>query len=266
LNYLKKALALLKTLEHKSLYNEAMNIEVIYEDNDVAVINKPAGLVVHADGKREQNTVRDWFVENYPGSIGVGEEPITTREGVEIHRDGIVHRLDKDTSGAMILCKTQEAYNHMKLQFQERTVQKTYTAIVYGSPSFDTKIVSQPIGRSKTFAKWSAIPKAVRGTLRDAITHVRVVERGENFSLVEAKPKTGRTHQIRVHLQYLNYPIVADFLYAGKRFHPEDEATTLGMKRQALHAAKISFLLVSGEESTVEAPLSEDIKQALVHI
>ena len=243
-----------------------MNIKVLYEDDDVVVINKPAGLVVHADGKREQTTVRDWFVDHYPEAVGVGEEPIETREGALIHRDGIVHRLDKDTSGAMILCQNQEAYLYIKNQFQERIVQKTYHAIVYGSPSFDKRVVNQPIGRSKTFAKWSAIPKAVRGTLRDAVTHIYILKRGDNFSLIEAKPKTGRTHQIRVHLQYLNLPIVADSLYAGKRYDRDDPEGSLGMSRQALHAKTIEFSLPGDREIAVEAPLAKDMEEALVHI
>ena len=123
--------------------------------------------------------------------------------------------------------------------------------------------VDAVIGRAKTFAKWTAIPKAMRGTTREAQTNIEVLKTFDGFSYVEAKPRTGRTHQIRVHLQYLNYPIVADSVYAGKRYDKENPALSLGFTRQALHAYQIEFTDLSGEQIIVTAPLPADFDVAL---
>lgn len=240
-----------------------MEIKILFENNDVVVINKPAGIMVHGDGRSDEKTIVDWFLEKYPESSTVGEEPIETKDGSLITRPGIVHRLDKDTSGALILCKTDSAHTYIKEQFQERTTKKTYRALVYGEMKQDSVLVNQPIGRSKTFAKWTAIPKALRGKTRDAQTQITVLERFKGFSYIEAKPRTGRTHQIRVHLQFLNYPIVADYVYAGKRYDREKPEGSLGFARQALHAQKIEFTNLEGEQVSVEAPLPLDFVHAL---
>lgn len=247
---------------HMKELKESLDFEILFENDNLLVINKPAGVMVHGDGRSDQETVADWFVSQYPESINVGEEPIETREGNVITRPGIVHRLDKDTSGAMILCKTDESHAHLKVQFQERTTQKTYRALVYGEMKKDSVLVDAPIGRSKTFAKWTAIPKAQRGKTRDAQTKITILDKFDGFSYVQAEPKTGRTHQIRVHLQYLNYPIVADFTYAGKRYDREKPQDSLGFTRQALHAYKIEFKGADGKEIQVTATLPHDFIQA----
>ncbi len=238
-------------------------MEILFENDDVVVVNKPAGIMVHGDGRTDTETVADWFVSVYPDSASVGEEPIETKDGGVITRPGIVHRLDKDTSGALILCKTNTAHTRIKEQFKERETKKTYHALVYGEMKQDEVRVDAPIGRSKTFAKWTAIPKALRGTTREAQTIITVLDRFNGFSYVQAEPKTGRTHQIRVHLQYLNYPIVADFTYAGKRYDKDKPELSLGFARQALHAYKIEFTDVSGDEIRVTAPLPDDFTHAL---
>lgn len=242
---------------------ETMKLPILYQDDHVVVINKPAGLMVHGDGRSSEETVADWFVEQYPKSKDVGEEPIETKEGSVITRPGIVHRLDKETSGALVLCKTSAAHSYIKEQFQEREVTKVYTALVYGVMKQDSYFVDASIGRSKTFAKWTAIPKAMRGTQREAQTEITIKQRFVDTTLVEVRPKTGRTHQIRVHLQYLNYPIIADRVYAGKRYDAEKPETTYGFARHALHASSISLALPGGENITIEAPLSEDFQKAL---
>ncbi len=240
-----------------------MEIEKLFENDDVVVINKPAGIMVHGDGRTDAVTVVDWFVENYPQSVTVGEDPILTKEGAIITRPGIVHRLDKDTSGALVLCKTQDSHAHVKQQFQDRTTKKTYRAIVYGEMKQDEVYVDAPIGRSKIFAKWTAIPKALRGTTREAQTKVTVLRRFDGFSYIQAEPRTGRTHQIRVHLQYMNYPILADGVYAGKRYDRDNLTGSLDFTRQALHAYKIEFTDLSGELIEVTATLPTDFIHAL---
>lgn len=241
-------------------------ITVLYEDDHILAIDKPAGLMVHGDGKHDYPTVTDWFVKQYPDSSEVGEEPIETKKGELITRSGVVHRLDRDTSGVMLLTKTDRGHACLKEQFQNRTVAKTYTALVYGLMKEDQYTVNSPIGRSKNFGRWTAIPKSLRGNAREAETEVTVLKRyeiedglprasREGYTLVEARPRTGRTHQIRVHLQYLNYPIVADPLYAGKRNTPENN---LGFERQALHAQSICFENVDGETITVNSDLPKE--------
>lgn len=240
------------------------NITILYEDNDIVVINKPAGIIVHSDGKREEPTVVDWFVKHYPESVQVGEEPIETDSGAVIKRPGVVHRLDRDTSGVLVLCKTDDAHAYLKEQFQNHTIGKTYVALVYGNMKQDHYHVNTPMGRARTFGRWTAIPKAIRGKTRDSETYIEVkkrfVQAGREYCFIEAKPKTGRTHQIRVHLQYLSHPIVADALYAGKR---NDSAYNLGFERQALHAYKLKLVTLAGEELTLRAPVTDEFTKYL---
>jgi 23S rRNA pseudouridine1911/1915/1917 synthase len=237
-------------------------IKIIYESKDVIAINKPAGIVVHSDGKNPNKTLTDWILEKYPESIDVGE-PIEMGDS-KILRPGIVHRLDKDTSGVMLIAKTKEGFENLKQQFQDRTIQKNYHAFVYGNIREELTIIDKPIGRSsKDIRKWSSL-KDARGQMREALTLVRVLNRGnyqgEIFTYIEAEPKTGRTHQIRVHLRAIEKPIVCDSLYAPNR------ECILGFGRLALHARQISFFDTEGERVTVEAEFPEDFEKALKHL
>lgn len=231
-------------------------ITVLYEDNDVVVISKPAGLVVHSDGKREEDTLTDWIDENYPESKGVGE-PLTLSNSDVIERSGIVHRIDRETSGVMLIAKNQASFLHFKKQFQDRLVGKIYHAFVYGEMKDDDGIIDRPIGRSKKdFRQWSA-QRGARGMMREAVTHYKVVTRSGGFSFVEVTPKTGRTHQIRVHFKAINHPIVSDSLYAPKK------EKALGFERLALHAYSIEFNSVGGKKIKVTASYPEDFEKAL---
>ena len=231
-------------------------IIVLYEDDGVVVINKPAGLVVHADGKREEPTLTDWVEKNYPESKGVGE-PLTISNFDVIHRSGIVHRIDRETSGVMLVAKNQPAFLHFKKQFQDRAVSKIYHAFVYGEMKDDDGVIDRPIGRSKKdFRQWSA-QRGARGTMREAVTHYKVMARGGGFSFVEVIPKTGRTHQIRVHFKAVNHPIVSDSLYAPKK------EKGLEFERLALHAYSIEFNSVDGKRIKVVAPYPEDFEKAV---
>lgn len=244
-------------------------ITILYEDDDVLAIHKPAGFMVHGDGKSTEYTVADWMLEQYPMSKAVGEPMVViTKTDARIPqsvilRPGIVHRLDKETSGVLLLAKTQRGFMHLKTQFQDRSIEKTYHAFVYSNIKEDELTIDAPIGRSsKDIRRWSA-GKDARGELRDALTHVRVLGRavigGEPVTFIEARPKTGRTHQIRVHCKFIERPIVADSLYAPGR------PALLGFERLALHAFRITFTTMQGSRITIEAPYPEDFKVASGH-
>ncbi len=233
-----------------------MNIKIIYEDENIVAINKPAGLVVHYDGKTKESSVVDWVMEKYPEIEGVGE-PLILSSGEIIKRPGIVHRLDKETSGVLLIAKNQKTFLFLKEQFQNRKTKKSYRAFVYGEIKNDKGVIDRPIGRSTSdFRKWSA-QRGARGKMRGAITEYVVLDRKSNFSYVELNPKTGRTHQLRVHLKAINHPIVCDSLYAEKK------ECALGFQRLALHAFSIEFDLPSGEHLKLEADLPDDFKKAL---
>lgn len=234
-------------------------IKVIFESDDIVAINKPAGIVVHSDGKNENKTLTDWILEKYPEAENVGE-PIVS-EKTNILRPGIVHRLDKETSGVMLIARTTRGFENLKQQFQDRTIQKNYHAFVYGNIKEELTIIDKPIGRSsKDIRRWTSMRDA-RGQMRDAMTLVRVLARGnyhgEVFTYIEAEPKTGRTHQIRVHLKAIDKPILCDSLYSPNR------DCILGFNRLALHAREISFFDCEGERHTIQADFPEDFENAL---
>ncbi len=236
--------------------------EIIYEDDSVLVLNKPAGLVVHGDGKTQEKTLCDWVLEEYPDMENVGE-PIDTGDEI-IKRPGIVHRLDRETSGVIILAKTQDSFEFLKEQFQNRHVEKIYSAVVWGNIKNDKGIIDAPIGRhGKDFRQWSAT-RGARGQLREAITEYTVLSRfeedGEKFVLVEVRPKTGRTHQIRVHMKYLNNPLVGDMLYA------ENRPYVLGFERVALHARSMTIEIPEKGKKSFEAPYPEDFMDLLAKL
>lgn len=227
---------------------------VIYEDADIIVINKPAGLAVHADGRHERVTLVDWLSTRYPDLKGVGEEQ-TLADGTIIDRPGIVHRIDRETSGLIIVARTQKAFDSLKKQFGKREVKKTYRAFVYGVINDERGIIDKPIGSSRggKGPRSALVPK---GEMREAQTMFRVIERGEGVTYVEVFPKTGRTHQIRVHFAAIQKPIVADRLYAPTR------PPILGFTRLALHAFGVTFKHPSGGQVSFEAPLPADFVQA----
>ncbi len=234
-------------------------IKIIYEDKNLLAIDKPAGLVVHPDGKTIEPTLVDWILKNYPEIEDVGE-PLVLSTGEIIKRPGIVHRLDRETSGILIVAKNQKTFLFLKEQFQERIIKKSYRAFVYGEMKEEKGIIDRPIGRSsKDFRMWSA-QRGARGQMREAVTEYNVLERGNGFSFVEANPKTGRTHQIRVHFKAINHPIVSDSLYAPKR------EKGLGFERLALHSYSIEFSLPNGKQIKLEAELPSDFKAALKQI
>jgi 23S rRNA pseudouridine1911/1915/1917 synthase len=242
-----------------------MSPEIIYEDENVLVLNKPSGLVVHDDGKQREDkeeTLCDWAMKEFPEMENVGE-PMDIK-GEIIKRPGIVHRLDKETSGVIILAKNQDSFNFLKNQFQERLAKKVYNTVVWGNIKNDSGVVDAPIGRNgKDFRQWSAT-RGARGQLREAVTEYKVISRfeegGEKFVFLEVRPKTGRTHQIRVHMKYLNNPIVGDTLYA------ENRPYILGFKRVALHARSLSIEIPEKGLKTFEAPYQDDFLEVMSRI
>ncbi len=241
---------------------------LIYQDSAVFVVNKPSGLVVHGDGKSDEHSLVDMILDEYPEMKDVGEPMEIEHKGEikKIFRPGVVHRLDRDTSGVMILARTNECFEFLKKQFHDRETKKVYHAFVYGNIKDDSGVIDAPIGRSPSDIRMWSAGRGKRGTLRDAITHWKVLSRGsdketdERVVYVELSPKTGRTHQLRVHMKYNNTPIIADPIYAPNRPH------LLGFTRLALHAHTLTIALPGDKTMTFTAPLSEDFEKALLAI
>lgn len=244
----------------KFKYTAHMNIQIITQTPDYLVLNKPAGISVHKSGLREEYTVADWVLENFPQAKDVGE-PLTIGTGEKIQRHGIVHRIDKATSGALLIALTQESYEFFKKQFKDRTVRKTYRAFLHGNWKEDQLTIQEPIGRHKKDFRKRTTEHNSRGVLKSAITFFKILERGmfegEYFTLVEAQPKTGRTHQIRVHARFMHHPVICDNLYAAKK------PALLGFKRLALHAFTLEFKDTEGFTHKIEAELPDDFKNAM---
>jgi 23S rRNA pseudouridine1911/1915/1917 synthase len=275
-----------------------MKINILYEDEYILALDKPSGLMVHSDGRSKEPTLVDWINENYPDLKDVGEEQ-TLQNGEIIKRPGIVHRLDKDTSGIIIVAKTKEAHQFLKEQFQNRKVQKIYNAVVWGNFSAGkiSGVINKPIGRSAgDFRKWSA-EHGAKGEMREAVTEYRVLaqklhpslcvdpllakervgkETTEGFAYLEVRPKTGRTHQIRVHLKSISHPVVCDKLYAPNLFKSKaasdklqsfrDAKEYLGFNRLALHALSIKLELPNHTHITIESPLPPEFENALTKL
>lgn len=233
-------------------------VEIIYEDNNVLALNKPVGLMVHGDGRTKEKTLTDWILKKYPSLKNVGEP--ARYEGKIIPRPGIVHRLDKETSGVILVTKDQKTFEYLKNEFQERRVVKTYIAIVYGKVKEDYGTINRPIGRSTKDFRLRSAQRGARGAMREAVTEYQVVKRVKDFSLINLFPKTGRTHQLRVHLKAVNHPIVCDSLYAPKR------ECALGLKRMALHASSVEFVAPDGKKIKAEVPLPHDLSEAVAKL
>jgi len=197
-------------------------LDILYEDEDVLILNKPAGLVVHPAPGHEAGTLVNALLAHCPDLVGIG--------GVQ--RPGIVHRLDKDTSGAIAIAKTDLAQHHLQRQFQTKTARRTYLAVVYGAPQASFGTVDAPIGRHLGDRKKMAVVPPERGG-RPAITHWQVNERLGNYSLMQFDLETGRTHQIRVHSAHMGHPVVGDPVYSSGR------SVGVNLPGQALHAWRL---------------------------
>jgi 23S rRNA pseudouridine1911/1915/1917 synthase len=231
---------------------EDIPIDIIYEDEYIAVVNKPPGIAVHPGAGVRRGTLVNALLYRCKDLSGIGGKI----------RPGIVHRLDKDTSGVMVVAKNDTAHNSLVNQFKSRTVGKKYLAIVEGnlkrdSGEFFSKIGRHPVERKKMSSKAK--------TGREALTHWKVIKRFKDATLVEAEPKTGRTHQIRVHFSENGFPILADAVYGHKkRKSPAVASAAKKMGRQALHASEIRFFHPQTQEiMEFTAPLPADMSEAL---
>ncbi len=232
-------------------------LEVIFEDEHLIVINKPPGLVVHPAAGNPDGTLVNALLAHCRDLSGVG--------GVE--RPGIVHRLDKDTSGVLVAAKTDAAHRGLSLSFRWRTTEKRYLCVVYGVPAADEGVIDAPIARHPSERKRMAIVPGGRA----ARTLWRVRERFGGAALVECRPVTGRTHQIRVHMAHIGHALVGDQAYAGRQWrgipdHALAERCS-GFPRQALHAWRLTFTHpVTSEVMTFEAPLPGDFEALLADL
>lgn len=222
----------------KEIEIKAQNIpvDIVYEDDDIIVVNKPKGMVVHPANGNPDGTLVNAIMAICKDSLsGIGGEI----------RPGIVHRLDKDTSGLLIVAKNDKAHVNMSEQIKNHEVEKTYIALVKGFVKENEATINMPIGRSTTDRKKMAVVK----TGKEAITHFKVLERFKENTLLEINLETGRTHQIRVHLSQIGYPIVGDMVYSNGK-------NKFGVQGQMLHAWKIKFMHpITGKEMEIEAPL-----------
>lgn len=229
-----------------------MDFKILYEDKDILVIDKPAGVIVFPEGNiTGEKTVIELLLEKYPDLKKVGEAP----------RHGMVHRLDKDTSGVLLVAKTAEALIFLQKQFKNREVEKKYVALATGVVKDDSGTIHTLIGRANSDPrKQTAHSLGYTGKtgLREAITEYNVLERFAEYTLLQVQIKTGRKHQIRCHLAYLRHPIAGDKLY-GFKDSPKPE----GLKRQFLHAEYLKIILLDGQAHEFISELPEDLKTIL---
>lgn len=234
-------------------------LQIIADTDEYIVINKPAGIAMHGAPHMKEMTLIDLILKKYPKIKRVGEDPA---------RPGIMHRIDKEVSGIVAIAKTEDAYNNLKKQFQERTIKKEYTALVYGQIKKDEDRIEFPISRAGSGHKMAAMPKTVKGKEningRIAITDFAVEKRFINYTLLKVKIKTGRTHQIRVHMAAYGHPIVGDDLYSTKKTRELNKKINLG--RIFLFADKLSFKDLAGERKTFKIDMPVELKELLKKI
>jgi len=238
-------------------------IEIIYQDADILAINKPAGLLVHPTHISKEKTLTDWLLGKFPEIKTVGDDPE--------NRPGIVHRLDKETSGVMIIARHQKAFEYLKKLFQTRQIKKTYLALVWGRVAQHSGIIEKPLGLKTGSLKRTTRIEGAK-MVKEAKTLYRVKKyvvlrppprRGRQAqdnkvpgTLLEVEPLTGRTHQIRVHLASIGHPVVGDTLYSKKR-------APAGIERMFLHAESIELTLPNGSRTKIEADLPRTLKTFL---
>jgi 23S rRNA pseudouridine1911/1915/1917 synthase len=246
---------------------EAIPLDVLFEDHAIVVVNKPAGMVVHPAKGHWAGTLAAALVHRFEQLSGVAGAV----------RPGIIHRLDRDTSGVIVAAKTDEAHQNLAAQFHNRTVSKEYLAIVSGNPDRDADRISAPIGPHPVHREKMAL-RAEHPESRPAETFYEVVERFAGFALVRAAPKTGRTHQIRLHLAHIRCPVLCDRLYGGRSRITVGEVRAITrcrgtagapddailLERQALHAHRLSLVHpTTGAPMTWDAPIPDDMNRVL---
>jgi 23S rRNA pseudouridine1911/1915/1917 synthase len=233
--------------EPLQLIAEDIPLDVLYEDDQLIIINKPAGLVVHPAPGHPDGTLVNALLAHCPDLQGIG--------GVQ--RPGIVHRLDKDTTGAIAIAKTDIAFKHLQAQLQAKTARREYLGVVYGAPKTESGTIDLPIGRHQHDRKKMFIVSVEQGG-RNAVTHWQIKERLDNYTLILFQLETGRTHQIRVHAAKIGHPIVGDPVYGSGR------SVGVNLPGQALHAWRLRLQHpVSGDEIQVTAPIPQSFTTLL---
>ena len=245
------------------------DLKILYEDEDILVIDKPANLVVHPGAGHKQDTLSNALIARYPEIINVGDPA----------RPGIVHRLDEDTSGLIVAAKTTKGFEYMKNLFLTRDIQKEYLTLVHGIPVKMHDIINAPISRSATHVKMRV------GQGKEAVTEYRILQTNaeqvkgsgsesgmaqsgsqglpvDEMALIRVKLHTGRTHQIRVHMAHIGHPVVGDQLYGGY-FKQQDSQL---INRQFLHATQLKFKLPNGTQIDLESPLPEELQKTLSQV
>lgn len=230
-----------------------MKLKILYEDDNLLVIDKPAGIIVFPENLIKERALIDYLLEKFPGLKNVGKPP----------RYGICHRLDKDTSGILLVAKNNKALEFFQKQFKERKIEKKYLALVAGNIKTNQGEIETLIGRAKKNRKKQKVylplsPGVKEKKLRKAITEYKVIKRFKNYSLLEVMPKTGRKHQIRCHLAYLSHPIVGDKLYGFK-----NQPKPKGLNRQFLHAIFLKIKLPGGTKIELKSDLPKNLKKIL---
>lgn len=226
-------------------------MQILFRSSGFVAINKPTGVLVHGAAymKTAETTVVDWVLETFPQVNTVGDDPV--------HRPGIVHRLDKETSGALLIALTQEYFEYLKTLFQKHEIKKTYYAICAGAPKQRKGIIDIAIGIKSGTTKRTVFSNKMA---KPAITEYEVEKTwsvaGETYSLIRVSPKTGRTHQIRVHLNYIGCPIIGDELYGGRR-------NAQRAPRHMLHCFSMEFVGLHGKLVHIEAPFPDDFMNML---
>ncbi|MFH0749634.1 MAG: RluA family pseudouridine synthase [Candidatus Gottesmanbacteria bacterium] len=238
-----------------------MDISIIFKDASFLAINKPVGVVVNRAESVKGETIQDWMEQTYP--IFSHTEPETQEYCDFVDRSGVVHRIDKETSGILLIAKTLPAFIELQRQFKERIIKKTYLAIVHGELVPKEGEVRAPVGR----LPWNRERFGIVPGGKDSITKYKVINSQltihskEKISFVELYPETGRTHQIRVHMKYINHPLLGDYLYAGRKTSRDDREWA---PRVMLHAWKIIlFHPTTGEELAIEAPIPDDMNRII---
>ena len=233
-----------------------MTPKIVYEDENIIVIDKPSGLITHQKNiDDKQPSVVDWVIENYPKLKDIGEPFIAS--GTPVPRYGILHRLDKDTSGLLLIAKNNETFFAMKKQFQDHTIQKSYQTLVYGKPKQPSGVIDAPLGRiGMKRTTQIAGNKLIDG--KESITEYKTLKNFEKYTLLDVTPKTGRTHQIRVHLKSIGCPVAGDTVYSPKGWQKPN-----GLNRLFLHAYKLRFNTPDGKSLTIECDLPEELQNTI---
>lgn len=251
-----------------------INIEIITEDPDYLVINKPSGLLTHPTLANEPMSVASILAKKYPEIKKVGEDPLLIspllserKKSLAPNRPGIIHRLDKEASGLLVVTRTQKMFEHLKQQFKNREIEKEYLVLVHGKVNKDWDEINFPIKRTKNSGRIAAIPKIKRGIIteegREALTEFTVEKRLVNFTLLRVKIHTGRTHQIRAHLLAYNHPVVGDPIYYQKKQKRKwDEKCG----RLFLHCCKLGFVDLENNKKKFEIILPNELNNFLKEI